>query len=74
MVSNPQNESKTKRKAHIIKKPTAPAMSSARVCMVGLLGRSARFNVIFTIGFSAFKYWQYHAKAIRHDNVRIVER
>jgi hypothetical protein len=37
MVSNPQNKNRTKRKAHIIKKPMAPAMSSARVCMVGFL-------------------------------------
>jgi hypothetical protein len=33
MVSNPQNESKAKRKAHNIKKPMNPAISSASVCM-----------------------------------------
>jgi hypothetical protein len=33
MVGSDQNESKAKRKAHIIKKPINPAISSASVCM-----------------------------------------
>jgi len=33
MVGSGQNESKAKRKAHNIKKPTNPAISSASVCM-----------------------------------------
>jgi hypothetical protein len=34
MVGSDQNESKAKRKAHNIKKPMNPAMSSASDCMV----------------------------------------